>query len=295
MTRKGDYRRNGGFTQALSFVLCSAVMLLDGCASTPISLRKTLNTPVRIVVVQEPMAVDTARLKEVVAPGSKQALTATEEPLAHYINHAQEHAALAMSSALANTRRFAVVSMRQGLELPVPFHGYGGVISQDEADRLREATGADALLRFRITDYGLTPRAWRNGYIAFEVTTTLALAAVIAYSGSKAAKTAAGIYLVQEGVEETASAYAGFWALDVSAHPVRVEAELISLNPIRTLWQDSNTGLSDIKLSRLYRTIGEDERNGQLDQATDNAVKGIASDLSRAFAVNLADREQQSQ
>jgi hypothetical protein len=55
VTKKGDYRRNGGFTQALSFILCGAAMLLDGCASTPISLRKTLNTPVRIVVVQEPM------------------------------------------------------------------------------------------------------------------------------------------------------------------------------------------------------------------------------------------------
>jgi hypothetical protein len=106
-------------------------------------------------------------------------------------------------------------------------HDFETAISQDEADRIQTATGADALLRFGITDYGLTPKSWRKGYATFEVTSTLAIAGVIAYSGSTVAKAAAGAYLTQEAVEETAEAYAGFWGLDVVCRPVRIEAELI--------------------------------------------------------------------
>lgn len=162
----------------------------------------------------------------------------------------------------------------RGLESP---------ITQDEADRLRKNTGADVLLRFGITDYGLTPRSWRNGYIAFEVTSTLAIAGVIAYSGAAAAKAAAGAYLVQEAAEETAEAYAGFWGLDVVSRPVRMEAELVQLNPVATLWKTSDTGLSETHLSRLTRTVSYEERNHQLDQSTDDAVKKVASELSAAL------------
>ena len=88
---------------------------------------------------------------------------------------------------------------------------------------------------------------------------------------------------MQEAVEETAEAYAGFWALDVVARPVRIEAELVRLNPVTTVWNTSDTGLSEMKLSRLTRKVDADERDRQLDQATDNAVKDIVSELSDAL------------
>lgn len=275
--------------------LCLAAMLLEGCASTTTpSLRQAhLKAPVRVVVVQAPMVADAGRLQEVLASDVKQALSVSDEPLASHVSHAQERASAAMSSALAQTPSIVIVAPSPDeQELMALLRGYGmkGMISQDETDRLRTVTGTDMLLRYRITDYGLTPRAWRNGFIAFEVTTTLAFAAVIAYSGSKAAKAVAGIYLVQEAIEETATAYAGFWALDETCRPVRIEAELIGLNPVRTLWQTSNTGVSDVGLSRMFRTIGTDERDRQLDDATDDAVKGIVSDISRAVEDSVTER-----
>ena len=74
-----------------------------------------------------------------------------------------------------------------------------------------------------------------------------------------------------------------FWALDVVCRPVRIEAELIALDPETVLWQYSDTGLSDVSLSRLTRKVGADERNGQLDQATDYAVNDIVANLSAAL------------
>jgi hypothetical protein len=156
-------------------------------------------------------------------------------------------------------------------------------MTQDDANRLRKETGADALLRFGITDYGLTPRAWRKGYITFEVTSTLAIAGIIAYSESTAAKAAAGAYLAQETAEETAEAYAGFWALDVVSRPVRVEAMLIQLYPLEIVWEGSDTGLSDTKLSRLTRKVSDVEKYHQLDQSTDYAIKDLITKLSAAI------------
>ena len=71
--------------------------------------------------------------------------------------------------------------------------------------------------------------------------------------------------------------------MDVVCRPVRIEAELIRLNPVATIWQTSDTGLSDIKLSRLVRKIGTEEQDRQLDLATDNAVEDVVSDFSSAL------------
>lgn len=267
-------------------VLCWIGAGLGGCATTNGRLAEAhLAAPIKVLVMQSPMTVDPARLQKVLAPDVKEELSASQEPIAQGVKQAQSGALSAMESALAKRSRLIVVTPPTEEEpflKAIQSHGYDTALSQDEADRIRTTTGADALLRFRITDYGLTPRSWRRGYITFEVTTTLALAAVIAYSGSTVAKGAAGAYLVQEAVEETAEGYAGFWALDVVCRPVRIEAELIRLHPVTTVWNTHDTGLSDVKLSRLTRKVGSAERDGQLDQATDYAVRDVASALSRA-------------
>lgn len=260
-----------------------------GCATTNGRLaRAHLEVPLKVVVLQSPMTIDPGRLQKVFASGSKRELSASEEPLAQGIKEAQAHALAAMKSTLTKQSGLTVVtppSEEKQLADEIQgrdFRDFGAVLPQEEADRLRTTTGAEALLRFRITDYGYTPKSWRMGYIVFEVTTTLALAAVIAYSGSAVAKGAAGAYLAQEAVEETAEGYAGFHALDVVCRPVRIEAELIRLHPVMTVWNAHDTGLSDVKLSRLTRKVGPSERDGQLDQATDYAVADVASKLSRA-------------
>ena len=156
-------------------------------------------------------------------------------------------------------------------------------IPQKAADQIHTTTGADDILRFGITDYGLTPKTWRTGYITFEVVSTLAITALIASAGTSLAKGTAGAYLAQETVEETAESYAGFWALDAVCRPVRIEAELIQLSSAQIVWKSSDTGLSDVSLSRLTRKVGTKERDMQLNQSTDYAVDKVVSDLALAL------------
>lgn len=268
--------------------LCFIGIGLGGCATTNEKrlYQAHLNLPLKVLVIESPIAIDPGRLQAVFAPDITPKLSASDEPISQAVKHAQEHALAVMESAMTKQPRIiAVTPPFEDNQLIHEIQGYplGTAIPQDEADRIRKSTGADALLRFDITDYGLTPLSWRNGYITFEVTSTLALATVIAYSGSTVAKAAAGAYLVQEAAEETAEAYAGFWALDVVSRPVRIEAELIRLNPVTTAWNTSDTGLAEVKLSRLTRKVEADERDRQLDQATDDAVNDVVSDLSDAL------------
>ena len=274
-----------GFYIAL---LCVLGVGLGGCATTR-NMRlaqRNLRPPIKILVMQSPNSIAPDRLEKVFAPEAKGQLSVSDEPIAHGVKHAEKYAQTAMEAAL-NKQPGLVVA-------PSPAHennfidtlqgrDFEAAISQEEADHIRLITGADALLRFNITDYGLTPKTWRTGYITFEVTSTLALAAIIAYSGSTVAKAAAGAYLVQEAAEETAETYAGFWALDKVCRPVRIEAKLIILDPVSTVWTYSDTGLSDIRLSRLTGKIGLAERVGQMDQATDYAAADIVSTLSNSL------------
>jgi hypothetical protein len=258
---------------------------LDGCAATsniPLT-HANQKAPIKILVMQSPITIDLGRLRSVMTPNISPELSASEEDLSQGVKHAQDHAFSAMESTLAKQPGLSIVTPEaREIQIIDNIQGYnlGTPISQDVADYLQKTTGADALLRFAITDYGLTPRSWRNGYIAFEVVTTLAIAAVIAYSNSIAAKAAAGTYLAQEAVEETATAYAGFWALDVVCRPVRIEAELIRLKPVATVWKTSDTGLSDVSLTRLSRKVDIEEQHRQLDQSTDYAVQNVVSGLS---------------
>lgn len=276
------------FFRAACFVSLGLIVAgLGGCATLNGQLEQAhVKAPLRLLVMPSPTTIDPARLQKVLTPDLKEKLSISENPLAQGVQRAQAYTRAAMDSALAEQTGLIVVTPPTAdsrLIDEIQTHDFRATLSQDEADRLQAATGADALLRFRITDYGYTPKSWRTGYITFEVTTTLALAATIAYAGSTVADGAAGAYLAQETAEETAEGYAGFWALDVVSRPVRIEAALIQLKPVATLWKSADTGLSDTRLSRLTRKVGGAERDRQLEQSTDDAVKEIVSALSRAL------------
>ena len=258
---------------------------LSGCATTTAmeKAQAPMEKPLKVLILQSPMRIDPGRLQKVFAPNIKRNLSVSDEPIAKGVNHAQKFASDAMAAALAKQPDIIVVTP------PVSEQRYidemrdqplATTISHGTADSITKTTGADALLKFQITDYGLTPQAWRTGYITFEVTSTLAFAGIIAYAGSTVAQAAAGTYLVQEGIEETAESYAGFWGLDVECRPVRIEAELVRLNPVKMVWSTSDTGLSDVKLSRLTNKVSSSELNNQLNQATEYAVKDIVATLS---------------
>lgn len=279
--------------------ICSLGVGLGGCATTSTMQQSQVPSerPIKLLVMEAPITVDSGRLQKVLAPNIKSPLSASDEPIAQDVKHAEEYASEAMKSALAKRTEFIVVTPsvdeQQFLD-KMQGQAVETTLSQEDADRIRTTTGADALLKFQITDYGLTPQSWRKGYITFEVTTTLALAAVIAYAGSTVAKAAAGVYLVQEGIEETAETYAGFWALDIVGRPVRIEAELIRLNPVATVWKASDTGLSDVRLSRLTSKVDTPELDNQLNQATDSAIKDIVANLADALSNTKAEHSKHS-
>ena len=272
-----------------AMLLALASVALGGCATTH-GVRQfeqsRHGTPIRTLVLEAPMDIDQDRLHAVLAPGLKAKSAAADAAISGGEWHARAYALAAMESALGSRAGFAVVAPGTGNAVlldNIRGEKLTDNLTQNEADRLQAATGADALLRFGITDYGLTPRSWRKGYLAFEITSTLAIAAVIAYSGSAAAHAAAGAYLAQETAEETAEAYAGFWAVDVVYRPVRVEAELVRLQPVATVWKTADTGFSDGRWSRLSGKVGTAERNRQLDQATAGAAQDVVADLSAAL------------
>jgi len=269
-------------------LLCFIVAGLAGCATSPQLAgfdRAHAGTPVKMLVLEAPMTVDRGRLRAVLAPNLKVQTAAADESIVSGEQHAQAYALAAMESALNGRTGFSVLApgAENGTLLDkIRADSLAENITQQEADQLHAATGADALLRFDITDYGMTPHAWRKGYVTFEVASTLAIAGIIAYTGSTAAHAAAGAYLAQEAAEETAEGYAGFWALDVAGRPVRLEAELVQLEPVATVWKSADTGMSDLHWSRLTGKVTAAERNRQLDQATDDAVQDVVADLSSA-------------
>jgi len=261
------------------------ILILGGCTTTDkLKLNQIQEKlPLKILLVQTPIAIKTEKLQTVLEPEEKKSLSKPDQIISAQITHAQNSAELEIKKDLKDRPDlFIIKSVPERSGLVKNIQGTA-TLSQEEANSLRKQTGADAVLKFKITDYGLTPKSWRTGYIAFEVTSTAAVAGFLVYSGTIAAKTVAGGYLAQEAVEETAEGYAGFWALNEVCRPVRIEAELIQLKPVEILWKGHYTGLDDVKLGRLVKTINKNERYLQLDKSTTYAAKGLISDLSKSL------------
>ncbi|MDE2259718.1 MAG: hypothetical protein KGK17_05265, partial [Betaproteobacteria bacterium] len=64
--------------------------------------------------------------------------------------------------------------------------------------------------------------------------------------------------------------------------PVRVEAEMIDLHTGRSVWADSETGFSDRRMSRIFRTVTKEERRAQLSVALREALNKVVRDFEKA-------------
>lgn len=148
---------------------------------------------------------------------------------------------------------------------------------------IKEKTGANVMLRFHISDYGKTPKTWRNGYVAFEVVSTLAIAGAAYASHNPEIKAGAGAYLIEETGEEILSGFGGFWALNRACRPVRIEAELIDLNTGEELWEESNTGLTKPVLKNLVHSADAQELRSQLNIAAAESIDDLTQDLRDSF------------
>lgn len=265
-------------------ILAGAVGLaLSSCAVTAIKPdTQFLAKPLKIGLAQIPFK-DKAAVRSVVAQDRPKDSTETDQETNSAIEAMQSQAFTDMTNSLAafpgitvNSAAILLPSILKGF----PIADRDQALTPEVATSLRASSGDDALLLFGISDYGLTPKAWRHGVIAFEVVSTLGIAA-IAYA-RPATRAIAGVYLAQETIEETIEAYSGFWALDEVYRPVRVEAEMIDLHTGRRVWADCETGFSDRRLSRIFRTVTKEERSDQLSVAMREALNKVVSDFEKA-------------
>ena len=265
-------------------ILAGAVGLaLSSCAVTAIKPdTQFLAKPLKIGLAQIPFK-DKAAVRSVVAQDRPKDSTETDQETNSAIEAVQSQAFTDMTNSLAafpgitvNSAAILLPSILKGF----PIADRDQALTPEVATSLRASSGDDALLLFGISDYGLTPKAWRHGVIAFEVVSTLGIAA-IAYA-RPATRAIAGVYLAQETIEETIEAYSGFWALDEVYRPVRVEAEMIDLHTGRRVWADCETGFSDRRLSRIFRTVTKEERSDQLSVAMREALNKVVSDFEKA-------------
>ncbi len=269
--------------------MASAILVglgVGGCATTtpsyPTGPQKAMGQPLKVILVETPMAVDDPKLRDLLSLDLDKGAPEVHNIVAQAVGSAQKMASADLQRALKDQGIPIVNSqaVTQAIET-LRVDNHDTVVSRSMAEQLQAVSGADALLRYRITDYGFTPEAWRDAVIVFEITSTLGIAA-IAYA-MPSTRSVAGIYLVTEGMEESAEAYTGFWALDEVYRPVRIEAELIGLNTGTAVWTGNATGLADTNLSRLVRTVTPTEREMQLDRALQDAAKGLAAKLPKTF------------
>ncbi len=257
-----------------------------GCVTTQpnrLGPQDMVGRPQNAVLVQAPMLVDNATLHNLFAPDLAENSPESRDAVGNAVDKAQARALAYMRSAIESQTGIRIINS-EGVTRAVDelrINDTQNIITKEVAEQLRAVSGADAILRFRITDYGVTPKSWRNRVIVFEVISTLAIAA-IAYA-KPATRPIAGAYLVTEAIEETAEAYAGFWALDEIYRPVRIEAELIMLDTGIQAWKSSATGFSDMGLTRLVRKVSVTERDAQLDSAIHEAVNDIVADLQKVL------------
>jgi len=141
---------------------------------------------------------------------------------------------------------------------------------------LQSSRPADAYLRLSVTDYGETPRRWRGAYITFEVVTTLAITAALAVH--KVTRPIAGVYLLEESIEEFSEGYAGFWALNRLSRPVRIDADVIDGHTGQVLWREAHTGLAPWRW-RNVRHMNDTTRDELLATSMRKAVKAFSESL----------------
>lgn len=268
------------------FFAVAVGLALGGCAATASKPdNQFLTKPLKIGLAQIPFQ-DKDALGIVVAQDQLKASAEADQEINNAIEAMRSQGFTEMTNALAGFPGITVNSAP--VLLPTILNGFpitdrSESLTPEVAASLRKSSGADALLRFGISDYGLTPKAWRHGIIVFEVVSTLGIAA-IAYA-RPATRTIAGVYLAQETVEETIEAYSGFWTLDEVYRPVRVEAEMIDLHTGRKVWADSETGFSDGRLSRIFRTVTNDERKAQLSASLQEAINKVVNNFKKVGTV----------
>src|SRR5258708_450951 len=268
-----------------------STLIAGGCAGSTVRqiAREPAAGPLRVVLVETPNSVDPPALRRVFAPDLPEDSDEARKLVQSGVAKAEAQAMVEMENALTNVAGMVVLrseAIRRSVN-DLHINSAETTLRQETANELRIVSGAEGLLRFRITDYGQTPKTWQKWVIGWEIVSTLGIAG-IAYAAPKT-RPLAGVYLVEESIEETIEAYSGFWALNKLCRPVRLEAELIDLRTGDTLWADSNTGLAKVRLIRLVTSVDAATRDAQIEAATHESAEGLIDGLVKSLAVKPSD------
>lgn len=256
-------------SSAALFLLCAA------CATQPVAPVVTLLPPKSyLVVLQLPTSVSDASLKHVFHAGEKDVtpaeLAADRQRLETLVSGEVAKAFAASDDPVLRSAQ--IVPPRAESVMAI-----GRPLDAASLAQLRSRHPADAYIRLQITDYGQTPSSWKTAYITFEVVTTAGIAALL--YAHKVTRALAGVYLIQEGVEEYSEGYAGFWLFNRLSRPVRIEADLIDGSDGAVLWHDSETGLAGWKWTNPWH-IDEAARDALLKTSTDKMADKLAAELT---------------
>jgi len=262
----------GAIHRAL-LVACAAAALV-GCAAQPAAPAVTLLSPAsRLAVLQLSPGPSDDALRRVFHAGEKQV---PAEALAADRRALQQQVQVSLQQALGRARLPVLASAQAvpvGASEPMQV---GQPMDAASLAALRAWYPADAYLRVRVTDYGLTPASWKSAYITFEVVTTLAIGTALYVH--KATRPLAGIYLIEEGVEEYSEGYAGWWLLNRLSRPVRIEADLVDGSSGRLLWRDSATGMAAWSWGHLWH-MDDATRDGLLQESIDRMTDELVIEL----------------
>ncbi len=147
----------------------------------------------------------------------------------------------------------------------------------------QEATLADAVLRFRVTDYGRTPHVylkWVYTATAVWIGGVVTLATLDPH-----ARPYIGAYLLSEVVQEGAEAYLGTSLFGHEYKPVRVEAELLDARSGRVLWHGSATRTASKSIMKSFPPAERDRKEVQLAVATDRALLSLVNALHKSRGI----------
>ncbi len=239
------------------------VVLLAGCAGMPAQPPVSAVSPgARLNVLVLPSTMDDASLQRLFHAGEKQV---TSDVLADDRARVERQVEAELKEALA----LADLPQLRTANVVSPDDAQAGTIGQPldapALAALRAQYPADAYLRVEVTDYGQTPKSWKSAYVTFEVVTTLAIAGALYVH--KVSRPLAGVYVLEEGVEEFSEGYAGFWMVNRLSRPVRIEADLVDGRTGVVLWHDSETGMADWEWKHLWH----------MDKATQDALLTIST------------------
>ncbi len=265
---------SGSAVKTISYLFITIALTLSaGCASTP--PLATLKPNEKISVLMLSPTVDDASLRRNFHNKDKKI-----QPTVYAEDRAQieDRIETALQQALkkANLPQLNTASVERSDD-PGLAH-IGKPLDALELTALQKLHPADAYLRIVVTDYGQTPRTWTGAYVGFEVVTTIAIAGALYIN--QTTRPLAGIYLIQESVEELSEGYSGFWLINRLSRPVRIEVDLIDGKSGAVLWHDSETGMADWHWKNLWH-MDDKKRDALLQRSTDKAVDDLVKELER--------------